>query len=150
MRFTGQRVNLTSEPWLGGPIAPVTGVGRDYFASLADSEGLRLRQSDHATGVIAEFGTLRGNGFRPHNVHPRVIRFYEETSAYELVAWAEWCGLFRSFGWLLAVLFSRGNRASTSPSMGILMVCMRAMCERSGRASTFSPPRMGWCAPTRS
>lgn len=40
-------------------------------------------------------------------VAPEVVNFYEETSRYELEAWSEWCGLFRPFGWLLAVLFSR-------------------------------------------
>ncbi len=119
VRFTGRRVNLTSDSWLAGPIAPVRGIGADYFSSLAGAEGLRLQQSGHAKGVISDFGRLKGASFQPHNVHPQVIRFYEETSAYELDAWAEWCGLFRPFGWLLAVLFSRRLQQLNVPLSGL-------------------------------
>src|SRR5204862_2050290 len=33
--------------------------------------------------------------------------FYQATSTYALDAWSEWCGLFRPFGVLLAMIFSR-------------------------------------------
>ena len=119
VHFTGRRLSLSSEPWLAGPVAPTTGIGPDYFASLASAEGLRLHQSNSATGVISDFATLRGVYFEPANVHPSVSRFYEETSAYELDLWAEWCGLFRPFGWLLAVLFSRRLQQLNVPLSGL-------------------------------
>ena len=101
-----------SESWLSGPIAPTSGIGPDYFASLASKEGLSLHSCDSAAGVLSDFAALRGATFDPSSVHPSVARFYEQTAAYDLDAWAEWCGLFRPFGWLLAVLFSR--RSSNS------------------------------------
>lgn len=107
VHFTGRRINLASESWLAGPIAPTTGIGPDYFATLASTEGLRLHRRDTSAGIISDFATLRGPSFDPSNVHPSVAHFYEQTSGYELDAWAQWCGLFRPFGWLLAVLFSR-------------------------------------------
>ncbi|MDB6173691.1 MAG: hypothetical protein JWL59_3002 [Chthoniobacteraceae bacterium] len=119
VQFTGRRVSLASEPWLAGPIAPTTGIGPDYFAALAGTEGLRLEQTDNAAGIISNFATLRGAAFEPSNVHPSVTRFYEQTSAYELDAWAEWCGLFRPFGWLLAVLFSRRLQQLNVPLSGL-------------------------------
>jgi hypothetical protein len=86
---------------------------------LARAEGLRVHQSDCAAGVISDFGTLRGASFEPSNVQPSVARFYEQTSAYELDAWAEWCGLFRPFGWLLAVIFSRRLQQLNVPLSGL-------------------------------
>ncbi|MGN6556354.1 MAG: hypothetical protein ACTHLW_21795 [Verrucomicrobiota bacterium] len=118
VRFTGQRVSIASEPWLAGPIAPTTGIGPDYFTALASKEGLRL-QPDKAAGVIADFATLRGESFEPSNVDPGVVRFYEQTSSYELDAWAEWCGFFRPFGWLLAMLFSRRLQQLNVPLSGL-------------------------------
>jgi hypothetical protein len=119
VQFTGRRVTLAAAPWLAGPIAPTTGIGPDYFSSLAATEGLRLDQSQSAAGIIANFGMLRGEAFDPSSVHPNVAEFYEHTSAYELDAWAEWCGFFRPFGWLLAVLFSRRLQQLNVPLSGL-------------------------------
>lgn len=119
VQFTGRRVSLASEPWLAGPIAPTTGIGTDYFVALASTEGLRIHQSDTAVGVLSDFATLRGESFELSNIHPSVAHFYEKTSGYELDAWAEWCGLFRPFGWLLAVLFSRRLQQLNVPLSGL-------------------------------
>jgi hypothetical protein len=54
-------------------------------------------------GAVARTGA----GFDTRLVHPAVRRFYERTSEFELEAWSEWCGAFRPFGRLLALLFSR-------------------------------------------
>jgi hypothetical protein len=35
VQFMGRKVDLASNPWLAGPSAPTTGIGADYFASLA-------------------------------------------------------------------------------------------------------------------
>jgi hypothetical protein len=119
VQFTGRSIDLSSEPWLAGPIAPTTGIGSDYFDTLASAKGLHLRKPDTAVGVIPEFVALRGESFETSKVHPSVAHFYEETSAYELDAWAEWCGLFRPFGWLLAVLFSRRLQQLNVPLSGL-------------------------------
>jgi hypothetical protein len=107
VQLTGQRVNLASEPWLVGPVAPTTGIGSDYFSWLASAERLRLHKTEEPAGIISDFTKLHDASFNPSGVHPNVIKFYERTSAYELDAWAEWCGIFRPFGWLLATIFSR-------------------------------------------
>jgi hypothetical protein len=48
-----------------------------------------------------------------------VRHFYEHTAAYELDAWSEWCGAFKPFGWLLAVLFSRRLQQLNVPLSGL-------------------------------
>jgi len=119
VQFTGRSIDLSSEPWLAGPIAPTTGIGSDYFDTLANAKGLHLHKPDNAVGVIPEFVALRGESFETSKVHPSVANFYEETSVYELDAWAEWCGLFRPFGWLLAVFFSRRLQQLNVPLSGL-------------------------------
>ena len=119
VQYTGQRVSCASEPWLAGPTAPTTGIDADYFASLASNEGLRLHSQNGTGGVIPAFSRLRGTTFDPSTVHPSVAHFYERTAAYELDAWAEWCGFFRPFGWLLAVLFSRRLQQLNIPLSGL-------------------------------
>jgi hypothetical protein len=106
VRTTGRRIDFVSHPWLAGPVGSTTGIGRDFFDRLAGSEGLIARRS--ATGgLIPTLDALATAGFDPERVHPGVRRFYERTGEYELEAWAEWCGVFRPFGRLLSLLFSR-------------------------------------------
>lgn len=107
VKATGRRVDLMGMPWLDGPIGRPSGVGRRYFDDLAKEQGLELRRNGAARGLLASLQELAGLGFDPSLVHPAVADFYQRTSEYELEAWAEWCGVFRPFGRLLAVLFSR-------------------------------------------
>lgn len=107
VQITGHRVALAEFPWLAGPSAPTIGIQENYFEQLAQKEKLQLRQGPGTAGIVGDFEQLRGPFFDPGSIHPEVVRFYEQTSAYELDAWAEWCGIFRPFGWILAVLFSR-------------------------------------------
>jgi hypothetical protein len=107
--LTGQRIALEHAPWLAGPIGGVRGIGREFFAELARRDGLELRRHGERgdRGLLADFGALVAPDFDPARVHPSVIDFYARTSAYELDAWAKWCGAFRPFGRLLGRLFSR-------------------------------------------
>lgn len=119
VQFTGRRVSLDSDAWLAGPIAPTTGISADYFASFATRHDLRLHTPNGGAGVIPAFTRLRGSTFDPSSVHENVAHFYEHTAAYELDAWAEWCGFFRPFGWLLAILFSRRLQQLNVPLSGL-------------------------------
>lgn len=109
VRLTGRRVELAQQPWLMGPVATARGIGPKFFEELAYREGLDLRRGgpNDERGLIADFDALASPDFSPNQVHPTVIDFYRRTSAYELDAWAEWCGVFRPFGRLLGKLFSR-------------------------------------------
>ena len=107
VKLTGRRVSLNEYVWLQGPIAGPTGVGRSFFHDLATREGWTVRDSGAPRGLLASVDLLAGPTFNPAEIHPAVREFYEQTSEFELDAWAEWCGAFRPFGRLLAALFSR-------------------------------------------
>ena len=40
-------------------------------------------------------------------INQQVVKFYERTSNYNFEVWSEWCGVFRPFGWLLSIIFSK-------------------------------------------
>ena len=119
VQLTGRRIDPEAEAWLLGPVAPTTGIGPDYLETFAERVGCRPETSFGEAGVLPQFDVLKGPSFDPAEVHPQVVRFYERTAAYELDAWAEWCGLFRPFGWLLAVLFSRRLQQLNVPLSGL-------------------------------
>ena len=103
VKATGRIIDLQSSPWLDGPTAKVTGVGSRFFEEFAAENGLLVRPG---SGLIEDFSALRGPAFRPGDVAPQVRDFYQQTADFELDAWSEWCGFFKPFGQLLAILFS--------------------------------------------
>jgi hypothetical protein len=118
VRSTGRRIKLAELPWLAGPVGNTIAIGRDFFDRLAAREGLVARRPD-AGGLLPTLDALAGSGFDPTLIQPAVRRFYEQTSEYELEAWAEWCGVFRPFGRLLALLFSRRLQQLNVPLSGL-------------------------------
>ncbi len=119
VQITGRRIKIDTADWLAGPTAPTTGITSDYFTQMAAVENLRLHHSDGTTGVMRDFAVLRGESFDPSCVSSSVAHFYERTSGYELDAWSEWSGVFRPFGWLLAVIFSRRLQQLNVPLSGL-------------------------------
>lgn len=118
VQLTGRRVALASAPWLAGPTGDPRGIGADFFATLARREGLLERQHADA-GLIADFASLAAPDFHPGAVDAAVVGFYERTATFELDSWAEWCGVFRPFGRLLALLFSRRLQQLNVPLTGL-------------------------------
>jgi len=121
VRLTGRRVDLARDSWLGGPVGRTRGIGHHYFDELAQAEGLEFRAGSRGgeRGLVPDFAALAAPDFDPGRVHPLVADFYARTSAYDLDAWAEWCGAFRPFGWLLARLFSRRLQQLNVPLSGL-------------------------------
>lgn len=122
VRLTGRRVHMgREEAWLAGPVGAPQGIGRDFFAALAATERLALRRgaAGDDRGLVPRFADLAAPDFDPARVHPGVADFYARTSAYDLDAWAEWCGVFRPFGRLLALLFSRRLQQLNVPLSGL-------------------------------
>lgn len=116
---TGKAASLAEHPWLAGPIGDTRRIGGDCFREIARREGLSVQDGPSSRGIVPNFDVLEGGEFQPSAVASGVRHFYEHTSAYELDAWAQWCGAFRPFGWLLAVLFSRRLQQLNVPLSGL-------------------------------
>ena len=107
VQVTGRRIAPGECPWLEGPVGAATGIGADFYDRLASEQALVHATGSAPRGLTSSFAQLQGPRFDPSCIDPRIIAFYEKTSLYRMDAWSEWCGAFRPFGWLLAVLFSR-------------------------------------------
>jgi hypothetical protein len=105
--WSGRRVALAEAPWLDGPVGGTRVIGSDFFDELARERDWIADESSPERGLVDDFAALAGPGCVPAGVHPAVVHFYERTASYDLDVWSEWSGVFRPFGTLLAVLFSR-------------------------------------------
>jgi hypothetical protein len=107
VKATGRRMRREELAFFEGPAGDPSGIGGEFFERWAARSGLAVMREGTARGLLPDFDQLRGPTFDPAAVHPEVRAFYERTSEYELDAWSEWCGAFRPFGRLLAIVFSR-------------------------------------------
>jgi hypothetical protein len=117
VRWTGRTVRLPDALWLAGPTG-TSRIGHAIYRSFATEAGLEALDGEAASaeaairgrsapGLLADFGSLRGDGFEPDAIDSAVRRFYEETAAYGLDAWAAWSGPLRPFAQTLVYLVSR-------------------------------------------
>ncbi len=118
VQLTGRHVYFADSPWLDGPAGEPTGIGATFFDRYAAAHGLRVLHGQ-ATGLVPDFEILRSGAFDPGAISPAVIHFYTHTSEYDLDAWSQWCGAFRPFGWMLAVIFSRRLQQLNVPMSGL-------------------------------
>ena len=107
VQHTGRRVRWSEAPWLEAPVGDVTLIGPDFFERFAERRGLSVARGGHGRGLLERFADLEGPSCQVGAVHPEIARFYERTSEYALEVWSEWCGVYRPFGHLLAMIFSR-------------------------------------------
>jgi hypothetical protein len=119
VQLTGKRVDLTREPWLHGPVGKTAGIGWRFFDDLAAESGLIAQRQVENSGLMSDFTLLAAPDFNPSLISQSVINFYERTANYEIDAWGEWCGIFRPFGQLLALLFSRRLQQLNVPLTGL-------------------------------
>lgn len=110
---------MAEHPWLAGPVGDTRSIGGECFRQIALREGLSVLDGPSSRGIVPSLGVLEGPEFHASAVAAGVRHFYEHTAAYELDAWAEWCGVFRPLGWLLAVIFNRRLQQLNVPLSGL-------------------------------
>ena len=105
VKLIGHKIRPSEEPWLSCFLGDAGRIGTEIYQRIADSEHLVLRTPANA-GLIPDFEMLRGPGFDPDVVHPRIRHFYEHAAAYDLEGWSEVYLLGRFFLWLLVEFLS--------------------------------------------
>lgn len=106
VRGSGTLVDLTREPWLGGPRGEPLRIGSRFFEHLRREDGLVVERDDRGGLVESMTGLLTEPG-EVERIHPAVSAFYEQTAVYDLDVWSEWSTIFRPFAAILERVFSR-------------------------------------------
>jgi hypothetical protein len=106
VRTTGRRIDLRQNEWLNGPVGKPRGIGKDFYKEYAAEHDLEISR-EGIRGLLENFSTLSVSENDLSKVAIPVRDFYEQTSEYNLDVWSEWHGLFRPFGALLGIIFSR-------------------------------------------
>lgn len=115
VRATGRRVEPGKLSWLSGPTGPTHGIGAQFFDDYAARSGFEVLPGNSPRGLLEDIAALLGGD----RVDPAVAAFYERTSEYQMDCWFEWAPVFRPFGGLLALLFSRRLEQLNIPLAGL-------------------------------
>ena len=75
-------------PWLLGPIGGNV-IGDAPYEEVAATEGLTVERKSRESGLVPDFGALRGDDFEPAQIHPLVRDFYEHTSEFAMDVWSK-------------------------------------------------------------
>ncbi|MGH8968511.1 MAG: hypothetical protein ACRDV1_01040 [Actinomycetes bacterium] len=93
-------------PWLVGPAAGSDVVGHGWVEREAAAIGGRT-SGGPGHGLLPSFAALKGSGFDPADVDPRIADFYERTARWRLDLWSEWSPVAWPFGRVIAAMWSQ-------------------------------------------
>lgn len=103
----GKKINTKSHNWLLGPFGEVNGIGKKFIEQLAKEEHLIIDDNREVRGLIQSIHQLNLKDEELQKLSKHVIDFYEKTSNYDLQLKVKWNPLFKFFGLLLRLIFSR-------------------------------------------
>ncbi|MCB0541058.1 MAG: hypothetical protein KDE33_26360 [Bacteroidetes bacterium] len=107
VKVTGKKINPNEYGWLVGPIGSTDIIMDKFIYKLAEVENLSIVENSPNFGLIEHIENIGIQGHEKKRLNKRVLDFYENTSNYDFEIWSEWKGIFRPFGRLLSVLFSK-------------------------------------------
>lgn len=107
VKTTGRRFDPEKDAWLIGPIGDTDIIGDKFIDVLAQQDNLQIVKNVESAGLLEAFEDLQLSLEERSRLNPKVVDFYEKTSKYNFEIWSEWKGVFKPFGWLLSVIFSK-------------------------------------------
>lgn len=107
VKWSGKRILPEKFDWLLGPIGDADKIADQFVERLAKAEGFKVERPTRDAGLLDHFEDLELSDEDMLRLNPEIIDFYTKTSNYKIEFWSSWKGIFRWFGWLLAILFSR-------------------------------------------
>ena len=114
VRLSGQRIDPLTTECLLGPKGDTDIIGDKFISRLATKEDLKIEKNKPEFGLLENFSELGFSEYEQAQLNPKVKDFYENTFSYDFEVWSEWRGIFRPFGWLLSILFSKKTTTTQS------------------------------------
>lgn len=103
----GKPIDSENEKWLLGPFGSTNGIGKKFIHELAKKEQLVVDDIQYNKGLIQSINELNLPKGKLSLLSKEVIDFYENTSNYNLELKVKWNPLFKGFGILVKLFFSK-------------------------------------------
>lgn len=115
----GKKIDKTSHKWLLGPFGGTKGIGQKFIKQLAEKEHLVIDNQKLDKGLIESIDQLNLSSNELNALSQDVIDFYEKTSNYDLRLKVKWNPLFKGFGILVRVIFSKRIEQLNVPTQNL-------------------------------
>lgn len=103
----GEKIDKTNHKWLLGPFGGTNGIGQKFINQLAEKEHLVIDNQKINKGLIESIDQLNLSTKELSALSQDVIDFYQNTSNYDLRLKSKWNPLFKGFGILVRIIFSK-------------------------------------------
>ena len=107
VKISGKRINPKDFKWLIGPIGNTDIIKDKFIFELAEKENLEIQKNLPNSGLLKKMEQIGISDQDKNRLNEKVADFYENTSNYDFEVWSEWKGIFKPFGKLLYLLFSK-------------------------------------------
>lgn len=119
IKTTGTRINQNDFAWLIGPIGNTDIIKDKFIFELAEKENLEIQKDLPNSGLLEKMEEIGISDLDKNRLNDKVADFYENTSNYDFEVWSEWKGIFKPFGNLLYVIFSKRLQQLNLPQNSI-------------------------------
>ncbi len=103
----GKRIDKTNQKWLLGSFGSTDEIGKEFIRELAEKEKLVIDDLQKNKGLIQRIEQLNIPKDRINLLSKEIIDFYENTSNYDLKLKVKWNPIFKFFGILVRLFFSK-------------------------------------------
>ena len=103
----GQKIDKINHNWLLGPFGSTKGIGVAFIDQLAKHEQIIVDTKSAHKGLLQSIQQLNLTAEEQVRLSRHVIDFYEHTANYHLALRVVWNPVFKLFGILLHIIFSR-------------------------------------------
>lgn len=107
VKTTGKRINPVDFEWVIGPIGSTDIIKDKFIFELAEKENLEIEKNLPNSGLLERMEQIGITNQNENRLNNKVADFYENTSNYDFEVWSEWKGVFKPFGKLLYLIFSK-------------------------------------------
>ena len=107
VKATGRKIEPSEYEWLIGPIGNTDLIKDKFIYELAKNENLEVHKNLPNFGLLDDISQIGLSDQEKELLNSKVCDFYENTSNYDFEIWSEWKGIFKPFGKLLHIIFSK-------------------------------------------
>lgn len=107
VKIFGRKITPEKDSWLTGPIGHEDIIGDRFIELLKEKENAEVTRNETGSGILNNIENFHLSADDKQKLHPQIKDFYLHTTDYHFEIRSKWMGIFKPFGWLLTLFFSK-------------------------------------------
>lgn len=107
VKIFGKKISPEKDNWLTGPVGHKDLIGDRFIELLKEEGNAEVVRNETGSGILNDIEDFHLSAEEKLKLHPFIKDFYLHTTDYHFEIRSEWMGIFKPFGWLLTLFFSK-------------------------------------------